>query len=419
MAQSMTDQMKWVSALSTQPSLEAAIHDVVEQAQQSLQAPADLGLVFISSAFASEYPRLMPLLKEKLEVSVLIGCSGGGVVGMNTVDQSEEIEGGAALSLTLAHLPGVTITPFHVTEDELPDLDGPPDRWIDLMGISPNEQPDFIVLSDPTFSKVVDLLQGLDFAYPGSVKVGGLASGGALRGGVGLFYNEQMYEDGMVGIALSGDVTLEAIVAQGCRPIGGIYQVVEGERNIILKLEEQIRDDMCGIAQTPLEVLQTLIQDLSEDDRELAQHSLFVGIAQTEFKRELDQGDFLIRNLIGVDPRIGAIAVGDRVRPGQRIQFHLRDAATSADDLEGLLKHYQYTEQTRSTSPIGALIFSCMGRGERLYNEQNFDSRLFSHYVSNVPVAGFFCNGEIGPVGDTTFIHGYTSVFGIIRQASS
>lgn len=419
MAQSMTDQMKWVSALSTQPSLEAAIHDVVDQAQQSLQAPADLGLVFISSAFASEYPRLMPLLKEKLEVAVLIGCSGGGVVGMNTVDQSEEIEGGAALSLTLAHLPGVTVTPFHITDDELPDLDGPPDRWIDLMGVSPNEHPNFIVLSDPSFSKVVDLLQGLDFAYPGSVKVGGLASGGALRAGIGLFYDEHMYEDGMVGIALSGNVTLEAIVAQGCRPIGGIYQVVEGESNIILKLEEQIRDDMCGIAQTPLEVLQTLIQDLSKDDRELAQHSLFVGIAQTEFKRELDQGDFLIRNLIGVDPRIGAIAVGDRVRPGQRIQFHLRDAATSADDLEGLLKHYQYTEQTRSTSPIGALIFSCMGRGERLYNEQNFDSRLFSHYVSNVPVAGFFCNGEIGPVGDTTFIHGYTSVFGIIRQASS
>ncbi|MGJ3247914.1 MAG: FIST signal transduction protein [Elainellaceae cyanobacterium] len=419
MAQSMTDQMKWVSALSTQPSLEAAIHDVVEHAQQSLQAPADLGLVFISSAFASEYSRLMPLLKEKLEVSVLIGCSGGGVVGMNTVDQSEEIEGGAALSLTVAHLPGVTVTPFHVTDDELPDLDGPPDRWIDLMGVSPNEHPDFIVLSDPTFSKVVDLLQGLDFAYPGSVKVGGLASGGALRGGIGLFYNDRMYEDGMVGIALSGDVTLEAIVAQGCRPIGGIYQVVEGDRNIILKLEEQIRDDVCGIAQTPLEVLQALIQDLSEDDRELAQHSLFVGIAQTEFKRELDQGDFLIRNLIGVDPRIGAIAVGDRIRPGQRIQFHLRDAATSADDLEGLLKHYQYTDQTRTTSPIGALMFSCMGRGERLYNEQNFDSRLFSHYVSNVPVAGFFCNGEIGPVGDTTFIHGYTSVFGIIRQAAS
>lgn len=412
---SANSSMKWVSVLSTRPSLEAAVQEVVEQAQRSLSASADLGMVFISSAFTSEYSRLMPLLQEQLSVPVLIGCSGGGVVGMNPEHQSEEVEGGAALSLTLAHLPGVTLTPFHITDDELPDLDSSPDCWIDLMGVAAAEQPNFILLSDPIFSKVGDLLQGLDFAYAGSVKVGGLASGRMSRGSVGLFYQDQMFEDGIVGVALSGDVVLDAIVAQGCRPIGGVYQVVEGDRNIVLKLEEQLSDDACGIAQTPLEVLQALIQDLSDDDRELAQHSLFVGIAQTEFKQDLDQGDFLIRNLIGVDPRVGAIAVGDRVRQGQRIQFHLRDAITSADDLETLLQHYQRQHASHS-SPIGALMFSCMGRGEGLYDEQHFDSRLFNRYMPNIPIAGFFCNGEIGPVGSTTFIHGYTSVFGIVRQ---
>ena len=173
----------------------------------------------------------------------------------------------------------------------------------------------------------------------------------------------------------------------------------------------------CKTQRLPLEVLRDLIQTLSEDDRELAQHSLFVGVAQSEFKQDLEQGDFLIRNLLGVDPRVGAIAIGDRIRPGQRIQFHLRDAATSADDLEMLLQRYQKDAGVRS-SPVGALMFACLGRGEALYGEPNFDSQLFREYLDNIPLSGFFCNGEIGPVGNSTFLHGYTSVFGICRQKS-
>jgi len=166
---------------------------------------------------------------------------------------------------------------------------------------------------------------------------------------------------------------------------------------------------------TPLEVLQDLIQTLSEADRMLAQHSLFVGVAQNEFKQDLEPGDFLIRNLLGVDPRVGAIAIGDRIRPGQRIQFHLRDAKTSAEDLELLLQKYN-NQSEFPPAAAGALMFSCLGRGEGLYGEPNFDSRLFSRYLTGVPLSGFFCNGEIGPVGNNTFLHGYTSVFGICRQ---
>ncbi|WP_317134429.1 FIST C-terminal domain-containing protein [Leptolyngbya sp. 7M] len=139
-------------------------------------------------------------------------------------------------------------------------------------------------------------------------------------------------------------------------------------------------------------------------------------MAQSAFKQQLEQGDFLIRNLLGVDPRTGAIAVGDRIRPGQRIQFHLRDATASADDLSTLLTRYRM-HCTSTTSPVGALLFSCMGRGESLYEEPNFDSRLFTQHVGQISLSGFFCNGEIGPVGGTTFLHGYTSVFGICRPA--
>lgn len=413
------NQMQWVSALSTRPSLEAALKEVVGQAQQSLQGPADLGLVFISSAFASEYSRLMPLLEEHLSVPILIGSGAGGVIGMNQDGEAQEVEGEPAIALTLAYLPGVKIRAFHISAEELPDMDSPPDTWAELLKVPPQDQPQFILLADPFSAQINDLLQGLDYAYSGSVKVGGLASGGAMARNTALFCNYKLYREGTVGVALSGNIILEAIVAQGCRPIGRPYRVAAGERNIVLKVEEQTSLDdatSCGLSQSPLEALQELIQTLSEEDRQLAQSSLFVGVVRDEFKVNLEQGDFLIRNLLGVDPKMGAIAIGDRVRPGQRIQFHLRDAHTSAEDLEMLLKRYQQQIKGKSANVSAAVLFSCLGRGEGLYGEASFDSHLFSHYLNNIPLSGFFCNGEIGPVGNGTFLHGYTSVFGIFRQ---
>ncbi len=407
MVELMADQMQWANALSTRPSLEAAVADVVERAASSLKAPVDLAFVFISSAFTSEYSRLLPLLREQLpQIKVLIGCSGGGVIGMTQRGQTQELEAEPALSLTVAHLPGVNIQPFHVVPEELPDLDSSPDAWIDVMGVPSSPTPQFILLSDPFSSGINDLLQGLDFAYPGSVTVGGQASGTGFGGRISLFCNDRLYRSGTVGVALSGNIVLETIVAQGCRPIGKPYQVTKGERNILLELDEQ----------QPLMVLRDLIESLSEEDRTLAQHSLFVGVAMDEFKQSLQSGDFLIRSILGVDPVVGAIAIGDRVRPGQRVQFHLRDAEASAEDLEWLLERYQEQTESSPDKAVGALMFSCVGRGEGLYGQPNFDSGIFRRYLKDIPLGGFFCGGEIGPVGGSTFLHGYTSVFGICRE---
>jgi len=421
----MANPIKWANALSTRPSLEAAVTEVVDRVGGLLPMPADLGLVFISSAYASEYSRLMPLLEEQLSVRVLIGCGGSGIIGMNAQGKPEEVEEAPALSLSLAHLPDVSVHAFHLAAEDLPDLDSPPDAWVNLIGVSPQEQPQFILLADPFSSSINDLLQGLDFAYPGSNKVGGLASTNGMGVQTGLFYfcdqtpqAKSLHREGTVGIALSGNIVLETIVAQGCRPIGQTYRVTKGERNILLELSEQeamgsmIADEQ---SRPPLVVLRDVIQTLSEADRQLAQNSLFIGIARDEFKQQLGHGDFLIRNMLGVDPRVGAIAIGDRVRPGQRIQFHLRDARTSTEDLELLLQCHQQ-KTAYAADAAGALMFSCLGRGEGLYGEPNFDSQLFHQYLSNIPLGGFFCNGEIGPVGGSTFLHGYTSVFGICHQ---
>jgi small ligand-binding sensory domain FIST len=414
------DAMKWANALSTRPSLEAAIAEVVDQAKAILRAEASIGFVFISSAFASEYSRLMPLLQEQLGQIPLIGCSGGGIVGTTSRGKAREVEDEPSLSLTLAYLPNVEVQTFHITGDELPDLDSSPDAWANLVGVTPSDEPCFVILADPFSARINDLLQGLDYAYAGTAKVGGLSSAGMNASSTGLFCNDRYYRDGSVGVALSGDIVMETIVAQGCRPIGLPYWVTEGERNILLELREDdgsgnlVGSGIVATKRTPLEMLRDLVQSLDDTDRELAQQNhIFVGVAQNEFKLSLEPGDFLIRNLIGIDPRIGAIAIGDRIRPGQRIQFHLRDAETSADDLEILLERYY--EQGKLT-PLGALMFSCLGRGEALYGTPNFDSELFQEYIGEIPVGGFFCSGEIGPVGSSTFLHGYTSVFGIFRS---
>jgi len=407
--------MQWVSALSTKASLEAAVQDIAVQIKAQLRQPPDLGLVFISAAYASEFARLLPLLHEALPLPCLIGCSGGGIIGTPPENPAKEIEQQPALSLCVASLPGVTVKPFLLQEDDLPDLDSPPDAWVETIGVTPADQPSFILLADPFTAGITELLQGLDFAYPGAVKVGGLASASSFQRNSGLFFNDTLQTEGVVGVALSGNVVMETIVAQGCRPIGRPFRIAAGERNILLELEEC--DEFGGETQTPVEALQAILQDLDEADRELAQDSLHVGIAQDGFKENLQPGDFLIRNLLGVDPRLGALAIGDRIRVGQRIQFHLRDARTSADDLETLLIRYRSEHKLDDTAPVGALMFSCLGRGEGLYEKPNFDAHLFQEFLGDLPLSGFFCGGEIGPVGGTTFLHGYTSVFGICRPA--
>jgi small ligand-binding sensory domain FIST len=147
----------------------------------------------------------------------------------------------------------------------------------------------------------------------------------------------------------------------------------------------------------------------------MAQQALSIGIMQNAFKMQVEAGDFLIRNLIGVDPRIGALAVGDRIRVGQRVQFHLRDAQASALDLKKYLSRSQEQSGTQNP-PMGALLFDCLGRGEGFYGLPNFDTDIFRQYYGETPISGFFCQGEIGPIGGETFLHGYTAVFALFRS---
>lgn len=391
--------MKWISALSDAATLPQALDQTIAELQRQLdgQKP-DLLLVFASSEFLSGYDTITARLQAALGPRALLGCSGGGVVG-----DGREIEHHPALALSAAILPDVTITPFRVADSALPGLDVSPRQWQNLINVSPNELPHFIILADPFSIRIENFLMGLDFAYPKAVKVGGLASGASQPGENALFLNSVCYRSGAVGLALTGNIALDTLVAQGCRPIGKALRVTKCDRNILMELD----------GQPPLNILRDLYTTLDARDQVLLQNALFLGLVMDPMKSHFTQGDFLIRNIVGLDADKGILAVGALLRAGQIVQFHLRDARTSTDDLDQILTTYQ--SKSGRDQVAGALLFSCLGRGEYLYGRGSHDTKLFLDKLGTIPIGGFFCNGEIGPVGGTTYLHGYTSCFALFR----
>jgi small ligand-binding sensory domain FIST len=389
--------LRWSSAVSDISSLTRAVDDTAEQVEIGLDGPsADLVFAFISSHHAPSYYSVVELVRSRFPAAIVIGCSAGGVIGAG-----HEVEKTPGVALTAASLPGVVITPFEFEKEELPNPDASPDAWEALIGVPASDHPSIVLLPDPFTLPSEALVEGLDYAYPDSVKIGGLASGGTVNGANALFSNRGTRRSGAVGVALSGNVVVDSVVAQGCRPIGTAMVVTGSNDNVITGLDGEL----------PLDILRNLFDDGDDREKRLIRRSLQIGILMDPFQDQFEAGDFLIRNVIGADGDNGALAVGERIREGQVVQFHVHDATSASDDLGASLM--RYASDHPDSSPSGALLFSGLGRGERLFGRVDHDTDLFQSVVGSMPVTGFFCNGEIGPVGGSTFLHGYTSSFAL------
>lgn len=390
--------MQWASAISEQISLDDAIAECAASIKAKLGETPDLAVAFVSPHYQKDYDRVVSVMGDVLGARHTFGCSGGGVIGNGL-----EVEQRPGLSITAATLPDVEIKGFHLQEHQLPDLDAGPDKWQELVGVATTDDPQFVILADPFSFPVQNLIMGLDFAYSEASKIGGLASGASQQGGNALFLDSSIYNSGAICLVLYGNVTVDTVVAQGCRPIGSLMRITSSDRNLLVELD----------GKPPLEVLQGMYQALPERDRQLMSNSLFLGVVMDEFLDTPVQGDFLIRNVVGMDQKTGSLAIGELLKEGQLVQFHLRDAETSAQDLHVVLD--RYASENRENEVPGALLFSCLGRGQYLYGRPNHDTEIFQGKLGSVPLGGFFCNGEIGPVSGTTFLHGYTSSFGLFR----
>jgi len=396
----MDTRMRWASAIDTDVALGPAIERAAEKIFTDLgrQEP-DLLIVFVSQEHSVRFDAVSELLHREFENTFLFGCCGAAVIG-----GGREIEDQAAVSLTGAILPGVKFRGLHLDAAQVPPVFAEPRVWEDTLHLTANQQPAFLILADPFSFETEVFVRGLDRTYPSAVKIGGLASGARQVGGTALYLGKQVHHSGAITLALTGNIEVDAVVAQGCRPIGDPMFITNAHENLIREID----------GHAPRDVLADLFERLTPADRDLFSQSLFLGLAMRKDASEYVPGDFLIRNILGMDPQSGALWVNAHIPSKSVVQFHLRDATTSALDLERALMSYRASAHF---SPAGgALLFSCAGRGIGLYGQADHDSNAFRRLIADVPLGGFFCNGEIGPVQNSTYLHGYTSSFAVFRE---
>jgi small ligand-binding sensory domain FIST len=247
-----------------------------------------------------------------------------------------------------------------------------------------------LLLVDPFSFPGDTFLDELSERSPGVTVVGGLASAASNPGGTRLVLDGTIVQSGAVGVLFDGSVAVRTIVSQGCRPIGQPFIVTRAEGSLVLELG----------GRPAVERLQELAEAASEDDRELLRHGLHVGLVVDEHRAEFGRGDFLVRNLLGADPNSGALVIGEQVRVGQTVQFHVRDAAAADEDF-----------QARLVDEAGeaGLVFTCTGRGRRMFGSPDHDAAAVQSLLGPIPLAGAFCAGEIGPIGGRSFVHTFTS----------
>ncbi len=391
--------MKFASAMTFATEPITAVEHLVQQTRSQLGSEkADLILLFVHPQYRETAEQLVNMLHEALGRPRLIGCTGAGVIGLES-----EVEKTAAISLLAGSLPHVTISTFAVTQADV-EAASDPRLWHFQLGIKPDNDLSFLLLAEPFSIQSVRFVEEFSRAYPDMPVAGGLASGAEQPGENLLFLDGKVLREGAVGVALKGNMQLRAMVAQGCRPIGEPLVVTRADKNIVFELG----------GRPPLAVLQTMLPMLSPTDQQLARTSLLIGRVINEYQEEFRQGDFLVRTLIGHDPQSGALAVGDWLRIGQTVQFHVRDGKTADAELRALLGKLR--QDTDLMAIRGAVLFSCLGRGEGMYGTRSHDIKVLREYIGPVPTAGFFCNGEIGPVGGKTFVHGFTTVIGLFLE---
>ena len=358
------------------------------------QIPAsriDLGLVFMTPDRFAEAGQILEVLRVHAQVPLLVGCSSGTLIA-----GCEELEGASGLALGIYSLPGAELKAVRFSQEQLDEASGPA-YWHHETEIVPEKSNGWLCFADPFHLDCDSWLRAWNEAYAPHAILGGLASGDPSAQRTQIYLNGDVYEEGGVGVSFGGRITLASMISQGCTPIGETWTITKAERNLIHEIGNR----------PAYEVLAETFGALSAEEQQQAQGNLFVGLVVNEYLDEFHRGDFLIRNLMGVDPNTGTIAIGAYPRPGQTMQFQCRLASAGTEDLKALLEHSRRTLAGRVI--YGGCLCSCNGRGEHLFGQPNHDASNVQAALGPFGLAGFFCNGEIGPVGEKNFLHGYTA----------
>jgi small ligand-binding sensory domain FIST len=376
------------AGLSEAASTRVAARDAARQAAEELHGDVDLAVVLMSPHHLVEAHAAVFEVETALAPRQVLGCVAQGVVA-----RGREVEEAPGLAVWAASLPGADVRTFHASAVET-------EEGVVFDGVPSFRDASMVVLLADPFSFPVDrLLESLNHERPGLPIVGGIPIGGGQPGLQSLVGGGEIDGSGAVGAVISGVPAL-ALVSQGCAPIGPDLVVTAAEENLVQELA----------GRRALDVLRSVVGGLSPREQILAAEGVLVGLVIDENKPEYGRGDYLMRGLFGGEPVSGALAVGAPVRVGQTLRFHVRDADTAHDDLCRALE-----DAVTAGTPTGALLFTCNGRGTNLFAEPDHDARLVSSALGPA-VAGFFCGGEIGPVGGRAFLHGFTATLAVFLR---
>jgi small ligand-binding sensory domain FIST len=387
------------SRLVMGPFDEGLIRETLVQLRGELQSAPTFALVFITPDYADRAAELLELVRVYGHVATVVGCSGSGIVG-----PARELEEGSGFSIMLVSLPEGHATSLSFDQDMVEAASGP-EFWHEKTGLEPADVRAWLVFVNPFTLKFEGWLKQWNQAYPG-VPIFGSVAGGFEGDPEAWVLCDAGVAPGGVALALTGDFSVQAVVSQGCKPIGEPLTVTQAERNVLLTLGSR----------PAYEVLSDAYKELTDSEREQARNHLFAGLAVSEYLDEYKRGDFLVRNIIGADPKSGAVAINAVPRVGQTLQYQLRDSRMASEELRRLLR-----EQAAilPESPFAALLCTCHGRGQGLFGRPHHDAGLLNDYFPGLPTTGIFSKVQIGPVGDRSFAHGYTAAIALLTPGAS
>ena len=379
------------AGLSASPRAAEAAGEAAREARAALGgAPVDLAFLFVSADHFAEADEALAAVEHELDPGHVLGCVAEGVVG-----RDRELEDGPAAAVWAASLPEAEIETFH-------SIAFGTDEGVAVNGIPSLDDADLVTfLVDPFTFPAAGFLSKLNEEEDAVPLVGGLAAGGGEPDTQALFLDGEVLHEGAVGAVLRG-VRVRTVVSQGCAPVGRDSVITNAEDNVVFELAgepalERLKGDLGTL--TPAQ------------ERSAARGGVLAGLVIDENRSEYERGDYLMRGLIGVDEETGTLAVGEPVRIGQTLRFHVRDAATADEDLRENLGGAVGADRA-----AGALLFTCNARGTSLFPEPDHDARAVSQILREDAVAGFFCAGEIGPVGGKPFLHGFTATLAVFLE---
>jgi len=370
---------------------EAGLRDWAEKLRAELPAPQiSLGLVFMSPKFFPHAKATLEILRVHARIPLLAGCSSAGLIA-----GAREIEGAPGFVLALYSLPGAELKGVRFTQAQVEEANGA--YWHLETGVEPKHTNGWLVFIDPFHLDAESWIRGWNEAYAPVPVFGGLAGGIFSDQTTQVYLNGDVFEDGGVAISVGGDVKLAGVISQGCTPIGETWTLTRVEHNLIHQ-----------IAYRPAyAVLEETFKKLPPAEKQKAHGNLFIGLVVNEYREDYHRGDFLVRNLIGGDPNSGVLAVGALPRAGQMMQFQRRDAVAATEDMNELLARAR--KSFGGATIYGGCLCCCNGRGQNLFGAPDHDAELVQEQLGPLGVAGFFGNGEIGPVGGKNYLHGFTA----------